>query len=301
MGFQMAKFMTESKKFKKLCVMVDKNYEGVKELEKMGCHVEEIEFKKMDKSECQEHFAKCVKKHDVKYLIMKPKSEFFLPHMVPGFVKAWEMAGKRENIIMCTPSSWDLGGQKLKDFEEAERCVKAMKTNVIMRLPMCMENLEIFRHELIEKKRWLLPLGEGKTAFISGCDVVKAIHHLTQEEKLPEEFRGELGTLTSRDIVNGHDLANVSSTAFNDDVKFDSCSDEELRKQIERYNKELKSRACQIDRMEFEYMVEWFQLCKDNKLNYATEFFEKICKTQAMGLKEFFERNKDHFHGRDQM
>jgi len=293
--------------------VVDRSFEKeMKDISTKYCAIEAIEMRKLKQS--PEELERAMKKHSVDWLVMQPSGDSFSNlEEVKTVLECYKKHGG-QNVIMNSVAKCDkCEDHPLKDCHMAEQMVKQHfpKTHVILRVQLPLMDLDFFADAVREQRKWMLPTGQANFAPVSTKrDLACCMGHIVKEQRMEQKYAGQTFTLTNREKVNGERLAQMTGSAFNEDVGFQNISIEECRKILDRYlggggeggdedqqqgRRQLRRRL--LNRAERDMLLAVFKMICNGQYDFTTEDVKKITGMDPMGIEEYLRKREGHLRG----
>lgn len=302
-------------------VVVDKSFEKKMEDIRHGhghCAIEAIDMHKLKQS--PEELESVMKKHKVDWLIIQPSGDTYSSHeQVKMTLEAYKKCGGH-NVIMNSIAKCDeCQDRPMKECHLSEEIVKRCCPNsyVILRVQMPLMELDFFAEGVQKERKWMLPTGNSNFSPVSTKrDLACCIGHIVKEQKMVQRFAGQTFTLTNREKINGQRLAQMTGSAFNEDVKFQNISLEDACKILDRYvgggggshgdddgrrddsGQGRKSlRRGLLNHCEKDMLLAMFKMIQHNLYDFTTEDVKKISQMEPMSVEEYLRKREAHLRG----
>lgn len=296
-------------------VVVDKSFEKEMEDIRHGhCAIEAIDMRKLKQS--PEELEAVMKKHKVDWLVIQPSGDSYCsPEQVKMTMEAYKKCGGHNCIMNSIAKCDECEDHPMKECHQSEEIVKRCCPNsyVILRVQMPLMELDFFAEGVQKERKWMLPTGNSNFSPVSTKrDLACCIGHIVKEQKMSQRFAGQTFTLTNREKINGQRLAQMTGSAFNEDVKFQNISLEDACKILDRYvggggrrdddddraqgGKSLRRRL--LNHCEKDMLLAMFKMIQHNKYDFTTDDVKKISQKDPMTVEEYLRKREANLRGR---
>lgn len=296
--------------------VVDRSFEKeMKDITTKYCAIEAIEMRKLKQS--PEELERAMKKHNTDWLVVQPCGDSFSgQEEVKTVLECYKKYGGQNIILNSIAKCDECDDQPMKNCHMAEQMVKQYfpKTHVILRKQLALMDLDFFADAVKEQRKWMLPTGQANFAPVSNKrDLACCMGHIVKEQRMDQKYAGQTFTLTNSEKVNGERLAQMTGSAFNEEIGFQNISIDECRKILDRYvgggerhkrededdqqqgRRQLRRRL--LNRAERDMLLSVFKMVANNKYDFTTEDVKKITGKDPMTIEDYLRKREGHLRG----
>lgn len=284
--------------FSKISVLAQ-HPERVKDLEKFGIHVCEVDYNSVESVEKG--------LSDVDHVLLSTSDDDNRVEQACKWVKAIGNA-KVEKTLMLSCFTADGKTDRQKSYREIEQVVEKLDKNLIVRLGFVHEGFFLWTKSIKEESKFKVSLNSDSAfAPIALCDIGLAVFKIVTCEYKPEsETTGHhILKLTGGEALTPPQIVERINHAINVHVEYEQISREEMKRYFEslrkpstvtedggdffpRFGEHITEECIQVLLETLDY------ICEGNASD-VTNDLERIVKKKPTNVNEFFKENEKCF------
>ena len=300
-----------SSDLKCIVALCDNRYkDALRDIEGQTLKLESIDFEKMRQD--PKELERVISENQIRCMILMPFGDTFQPGHIQTALEAFKRQ-RGTNVVMISQLGCDSDLSPLNQLRQAELKLREQfpENNCVLRCGVTLQSLDFFADDLRERKTWRLPAGNGKFAPVCLRDDVAACALVVSKDaQLKPEYRGKIFTLTSNQPIDGNTLAEMTNSAFREEVRYENISLDEARKNIERHRgggeQDRPTQAMaggQRDRLNRHLVSSWevsamlnkYQLVASNKAAGISDHVKVIAGKEPMSVQEYLQKHEEYF------
>jgi len=260
------------------------NVKEVKDLEEMKVKVHKVNVQ--DKSSIEN----AMKGMDSCLLI--PPATKDKVEISKRFIDAAKSAGVKNAVMISSLGLYDSEHRALHAFKLIEDY--AMEAGIenlcILRTAFYVQNVLLYKQQILEKSELPAPAGKGKFAPINLKDIAKLCALALKKVPMDPQHRNQVYTLTGAESLSLDEMCQRASKVLGKNLRYKEISDEEAKK--------ILSTIEWLDPSEAEVLLESYDLVRKNKLDMVSNDFQHLCGSPPSPIDEFWKENKDELVGK---
>lgn len=248
-----------------------------------------------------------LKKAKVDTIFLIPPASKDKVEIVKSAIATAKKAGV-QNVVLLSSAGADMADPqdqpRLREFIDMEQMCLEQKgipdselahSPCVIRAGFYAENLLLYTEEAQAQGKLPLPIGPNhKFAPVALGDVALLAANIlisSGPHGLSDNVRGQLIVLTGPMLAAGEELATAASDGGGAKLKYEDISEDEAMK--------LLSKHPEVDDSEKEYLLEYYGLVREGRMNYiSTIAFNAVTGQSPMAPEEFFKTYAAEFQKR---
>jgi len=300
----------QHKQVKRIVALCDNRYrDALRDMEGETLKLESIDFERMRQD--PKELERVISENQVRWMILMPFGDTFQPGQIQTALEAYKRQ-RGTNVLLISHLGCDSELSPVNQLRQAENMVRQQfpENNCILRCGATLQSLDFFAEEVKQRKAWRLPAGNGKFAPV--ClrdDVATCALMIVKDAQMKPDYRNQTFTLTNNAAVDGNALAEMTNSAFREEVRFENISLDEARKNIERHRGRggeqgrPATQAGERDRLNRHLVSSWevgevlnkYQLVAANQMAVVTDHVRRISGKEPMSIQDYLQRHEEHF------
>ncbi|KAI9145509.1 hypothetical protein BKA69DRAFT_1121345 [Paraphysoderma sedebokerense] len=203
------------------------------------------------------------------------------------FIDACKSAGVKNVVAISSVGLYDGQHKALHDFKLIEDYAMdaGIENLCILRTTFYVQNILLYKQQLLEKAELPAPAGKGKFAPINLKDIAKLCAVMLKKAPMDAQHRNQVYTLTGSESLSADEMCKRASKVLGKDIRYKEITDEEAKK--------LLSNIQWLDPSEAEFLLESYDLVRQNKLDMVSNDFQHLCGSPPSSIDQFWQENKE--------